>query len=56
MAQVPRGKRGHLVFHAGFGGLGFLVLLGSRFGPLFDWLSAVRLVSFVGEPNPLKPA
>ena len=31
-------------FHAGFTGLGFLLFVGAWFVPLFDWLSAVRLL------------
>ena len=51
MAQVLPAKREHLLcFHAGFGGSGSPFSV-SWFVPLFDWLSAVRLVSF-WEPNP----
>ena len=57
MAQVPKSK-GRLracMFRAGFGGVRLPLFWGSRFVPLFDWLSAVRLV-FLWEPNPLSLA
>ena len=47
MAQVPVKRRAFGFFScAGFTGLGLLLFVGAWFVPLFDWLSAVRLVFF----------
>ena len=55
LTQQPPGQgETFVVFHAGLGGLGFPFWVSCSV-PLFDWLSAARLVSYFWEPNPPKP-